>query len=79
MQQQINKQKEESTSKAKTIEELREEFKNKTSARRVVKLKYNACCGCGCELIDIERKVAEDSDLQDGDIVSEALPDDVML
>jgi hypothetical protein len=36
---------------------------------RIVEVKYNSCCGCGCTELDIFVKVPLDSHIQDGDIV----------
>lgn len=36
---------------------------------RIVRLRYKSCCGCGCNTIEIQREVAYDSSLKDGDYV----------
>jgi hypothetical protein len=46
--------------------------------RRVI-LKYKSCCGCGCDWVDVERWVPEDSDLEHRDKITELLPGDEML
>lgn len=37
---------------------------------RVVKLRSQSCCGCGCDDVTVVREVAYDSPLQDGDYIS---------
>lgn len=68
------------SNQSKKIDELKKEFEqeknSKTITTRTVKLQYNSCCGCGCSFIDVEREVPYDSELQDGDIIKELLPDD---
>lgn len=44
---------------------------------RVVLLKYNSCCGCGCRTTNIKREVPYDSPLQDGDTVNKLEKGDI--
>ena len=46
---------------------------------RVVVLKYKSCCGCGCTDLDVERTVAYDSPLQNGDRIEDTMPGDNIL
>lgn len=43
-----------------------------TPATRTVRLYAQSCCGCGCSDIEIERTVAYDSPLQNGDRIRES-------
>ena len=58
------------------IKEQFEEIKSKKSTRMVT-LKYNSCCGCGCSDIELRREVDEDSHLKNGDRVDTILENDI--
>ena len=51
----------------------------KVEVTRVVTLRYRSCCGCGCDEYDVQRTVAQDSSLQDGDRIDSLLDDDDIL
>lgn len=53
-----------------------EEIKSKKTTR-VVTLKYNSCCGCGCMDVDVKREVDENSSLRDGDRIDKILENDI--
>lgn len=46
---------------------------------RMVKLKYESCCGCGCDTVRLKREVPYDSDLQNGDMADDIEEDDILL
>lgn len=46
---------------------------------REVKLRYQSCCGCGCHDVTVKRKVAFDSEYEDGDTIDVILEDDELL
>ena len=58
------------------IKEQFEEIKSKKTTR-IVTLKYNSCCGCGCMDVDVKREVDEDSHLKDGDRIDKILENDM--
>lgn len=43
---------------------------------RIVKLRYESCCGCGCHDVWIKREVPADSPLRDGNYVKKILSTD---
>lgn len=80
----------ESFKTAKKDQEVEEEFSTEWNfeeqmaapATRMVRLKVAQVSGCGCggaTYIEVERPVPEDSDLQDGDVVSEFADEDILL
>lgn len=50
-----------------------------TPETRVVLLKYEACCGCGCADLTVKRTVPFDSKLQSGDRIKEMEKNDEMI
>lgn len=44
--------------------------------KRIVKLRFKSCCGCGCNDLKIEREVDGTSKLQDGDYIHDVLDTD---
>lgn len=63
------------------IQKLRKEFEEsqQTPRTRVVKLKYQSCCGCGCDTTWIKRTVPYDSTLKDGDDAVNLQDDDEVI
>lgn len=46
---------------------------------KTVILKYQECCGCGCDTKIIKREVKDNSSLEDGDTVDDLLSTDIVL
>jgi hypothetical protein len=76
------KQKETEKKAQAKFDKLKEQY-NEVKAKeikkpptKVVKLKYKACCGCGCSDETILREVPYDSELKNGDRVDTMLRDD---
>ncbi|MHA2404330.1 MAG: hypothetical protein ACXADH_15130 [Candidatus Kariarchaeaceae archaeon] len=79
---QISKTKSESTeldAKTGDLKSRFEETKNKREAYRTVILKFESCCGCGCNTTNVKRVVPADSNLQDGDLITDLHDDDEIL
>ena len=60
----------EKTKQKKTTAPVEEKKKPKF---RKVRLKYESCCGCGCEEYELIRKVPYDSKLKNGDYVKKRI------
>lgn len=56
-----------------------QESKNKIESYRTVILKFESCCGCGCNTTSVKRVVPADSQYQDGDIITDLHDDDEIL
>lgn len=64
-----------SQQQSSNLKDLKEQFNTEKNhvipITRVVHLKYKSCCGCGCDTINVERTVPDDSPLQNGDWIND--------